>query len=117
MHEAMGKLTSGLRISPDLTAAWQRVSGSSDGASSYITATFDAVDKTLVGLRDVGDGGYLAAHPTLREEDVTFLVAPFYVGGLAKWFFVTYVGSAVRCAACGVCDMCVVVSVFLSVCA
>ena len=92
LHEAMGKMASGLKISGDVSAAWSAVG---DPSSKWIACVFDAADKTSVVLKEVGDGGYHAAVDSLREEDVTFVVFPFFLDGRPRWAFLTYVGAAV----------------------
>jgi hypothetical protein len=86
----MGKLNSGVRVEGAVGDAWRAKEG-----DYFITARFDPAVRDAVVLRDVGVGGFLAALPTLPEDEVTFVAAPFFVEGRERSFFFTYVGAGV----------------------
>jgi hypothetical protein len=75
----MGKMSSGVRVSPDVAAAWAGVAEAPGGP--WLACGFDPADKTLVTVRESGAGGYAAAAPSLPEDDITFLVCPFQLDG------------------------------------
>ena len=75
----MGKMSSGVRVSPDVAAVWAGVAEAPGGP--WLTCGFDPADKLLVVVRESGTGGFAAAVSALREDDITFLVCPFQLGG------------------------------------
>ena len=92
LHEKVGKLKSGLIVSPEVAAAWETARSSPDFA--YLCCQLDPSVKDSVLLHSSGNG-FASLTASLKDSDITFVVASAKVDGRPKHFFFTWVGPSV----------------------
>lgn len=92
LHEAMGRMKSGVAVSPEVAAAFEALRGSPGG---FLTCAYDAAAKDTVVLKASGAaGGWASAAATLGDADITYGVFSFTAGGAPRLAFFSWVGPS-----------------------
>lgn len=92
LHEAMGKMKSGINVTPEVATAFGQVR---ETAGCYLTCAYDATAKDTVILKSSGCGGWTVCAETLGDGDITFGVFDFTSGGQRRLAFFSWVGPNV----------------------
>ena len=90
LHEAMGKMKSGIIVTQPVVDAWHTTKTSDD--LSWLTLIFDPSVKDTVVLRSSGNDGWNECSCDLKDTDIAFGVCAFKMGSQRRMFFFSWVG-------------------------
>lgn len=93
LHEAMGRLKSGLVVAPAVLEAW----GAARGApGAWFTCAYDPTAKDTVVLKDAGGaGGWRACAASLADDAIVYGCFSFAAGEQHRVAFFSWVGPSV----------------------
>ena len=92
LHEAMGRMKSGLVVTPPVLNAWG-AARSTPGA--WLTVAYDPTAKDTVVLKEAGAGGWPACAASLADDAIAFGAFAFTLGAQHRVAFFSWVGPGV----------------------
>ena len=95
LHEAMGSLSNGLTIDPQVLLDWNWIQEDHPGENRWITLNLHPSKADTLVSCSRGTNGYQGMIETINDSTIYFAIVPFLLDGRLRRVFITYAGPSV----------------------